>query len=177
MRTKEIRPEKKQLTQDLEELLGAADALFLVSYKGLKVDDFTELRNGLAELQSECHVIPNRLFLRAAGNCGFDQLVEQGLNGDSALITGGSDAAAVAKEVKKFAGTHQALQVKLGTMNGQLLSPAEVDQLAQLPGREILLTQLLGVLQAPARNLAGVCYNRVASIVYALNAYYDKQNQ
>ncbi len=176
MRKKEIRPEKKQLVDDLGRLIGSSEAMFLVSYKGLKVADFSELRNGLAELNSECHVIPNRLFKRAAAECGLDSVAGYPLTGDSALITGGDDAAAVAKAARKFATDHSALQFKLGVLGEQLLDPDEIEQLAKLPGREILLAQLLGVLQAPARNAAGVLYNRLASIVYALDAYYRGRN-
>lgn len=174
MRTKEIRPEKKQLVADLAQLITSSEAMFLVTYKGLKVTDFSELRARLADLQSECHVVPNRLFQRAAAECGLDSVA---LDGDSAMITGGKDAAAVAKAVKKFSADHDALQVKIGALNGQLLNPEEIDQLAKLPAREIMLAQLLGVLQGPSRQVAGVLYNRLASIVYALNAYYTNRSE
>ncbi len=176
MRKKDIRPEKKQLVHDLVGLIGSSETLFLVSYKGLKVEEFSAFRDDLASLQSECHVIPNRLFMRAAAESGLDGVIDPPLAGDSALITGGTDAAAVAKAVRKFGSSHQALQVKLGTVGGQFLSAGDVDMMANLPGREILLAQLLGVMQAPARNAAGVLYNRLASIVYALDEYHNSRS-
>lgn len=175
MTNTEIRPEKIQLVNDIGQLLSSSEALFLVSYKGLNVSDFDELRNELAKLESECHVVPNRLFKRAAAENQMDILAEYPLTGDSALITGGSDFAAVAKSIKKFAGAHPALKVKIGTVDNTVLNPEDVEQLATLPSREILLAQLLGVLQAPARNTVGVMYNRLAGIVYALNAYYQQK--
>lgn len=166
-----MRHEKIQLVNDLSRLINASNNLFLVTYKGLKVADFDDLRTKLAEVDSECHVVPNRLFLRAAAECGLDSLAEYQLKGDSALVTGGSDAAAVAKLIRKFSDAHGALKVKIGCMDGNLLEPEDVEALAKLPGREVLLAQLLGVLQGPSRQLAGVLYNRIASVVYVLNAY------
>ncbi len=166
-----MRHEKVQLVKDLSELLNSSTTLFLVTYKGLAVADFDELRSNLAEQDSECHVVPNRLFLRAAAECGLDALANYELSGDSALVTGGKDAVAVAKAVRKFGDDHDAFKIKVGCMDGDMLAPEEVDALAKLPGREILLAQLLGVLQGPSRQLAGVLHNRVATIVYVLNAY------
>lgn len=170
-----MRHEKIQLVNDLSGLINTSNTLFLVTYKGLTVADFNDLRTKLADVDSECHVVPNRLFLRAAAECGLDSLAEYKLSGDSALITGGSDPVAVAKLIRKFGDAHEALKVKIGYMEGSMLESEAVAELAKLPGREILLAQLLGVLQGPSRQLAGVLHNRVASIVYVLNAY--QQNQ
>lgn len=170
-----MRTEKIQLVKDLGALITSSDALYLVAYKGLDVDDFDDLRTELDKFGSECHVVPNRLFMRAAAECGLDSLAAYDLTGDTALVTGGEDAAAVAKALKAFGRDHDALSVKVGAMDGQRLEASDVAMLAELPNREVLLAQLLGVMQAPARNLAGVMYNRLASIVYVLNAYLHQQ--
>jgi len=172
-----MRAEKKQLVADIATLLTSSDHVFLVSYKGLKVAEFSDFRQGLAKVGAECHVVSNRLLRKAAAAHDLSVLAEAELAGDSAMISGGDDAVAVARAVRDFAKGHEPVSLKLGALEGRLLRPTEVEELAALPSREILLAQLLGVLQAPARNLAGVLYAKTASVVYALQAYMDKKPQ
>jgi large subunit ribosomal protein L10 len=170
-----MRAEKKQLVQDIGTLLTSSGHVIFVSYKGLKVADFSDFRQGLAKVGAECHVIPNRLLRKAAEVHGLTSLAEATLTHDNAMISGGEDAVAVAKVVRDFAKSHDAVNLKIGALDGRLLKSAEIEDLAALPSREILLAQLLGVLQAPARNLVGVLHAKTASVVYALQAYLDKK--
>ena len=168
-----MRPEKTQLVKDIAKLVEPTPHIFLVSYKGLKVAEFDQLRQGLAGMGAECHVVPNRLLKIALADTEFAALGENSMTGDNAIVVGGEDPVAVAKLLRDFAKQHEPLAVKQGGMNGKVLQASEVSDLAGLPGREVLLAQLLGVLQAPSRNVVSVLNQKVASICYVLQAYLD----
>ncbi len=171
-----MRPEKQQLVEDIRQLIEPSPAVFVVTYKGLNSAQFTRVRNELAEQGAQFHVVPNRLLKRAAYECGITALAGYSLEGDSAVIIGGSEVVRVAKKVRDFAKeTQDVMSIKCGFLGGKALNAEEVKQLADLPSREVLLAQLLGVLNAPARNLVGVLYAKKASIVYALNAYLNQK--
>ncbi|MFA4945008.1 MAG: 50S ribosomal protein L10 [Lentisphaeria bacterium] len=170
-----MRSEKLQISKDIQGLLGASDAAFLVSYKGMKVSEFSALRKELRTASSECHVVPNRILRKAAADLGLEGLAAEKTVGETALVAGGLDPARVAKILKQFAKAHPALSFKAGVLDRKLLTKASVEELADLPPREVLLAQLLGVLQAPARNLVSVLNAKAASIVYVLKAIADKK--
>ncbi len=172
-----MRAEKKQLVQDIRGLMGLSTGFFLIGYKGLTAAEFTDLRNRLAALGGECHVVPNRLFKRAAALAGISSLEPVEVAGDNAMICGGHDVAAVAKAVKAYAKENEKAPIRLGVVDGHVLTADQVGELAELPPREVLLAQLLGVLQAPASNLVRVLNAKLASVVYVLNAYLKKKEQ
>lgn len=170
-----MRAEKLQLVQDLGDLMRSSAHVFMMGYQGLSVAEFSELRGKLAGADAECHVIPNRLACKAAESLGLDGLAGFPFAGGNAMVTGGEDAVAVAKVLKAFAKEHSKAEIKGGSLRGKALGAADVTALAELPSREILLAQLLGVLEAPKRNLVGALYAKVASPVYVLQAYLDSK--
>ncbi len=174
---KQMRAEKKQLVLDIQALLEASPDLFLISYKGLTAEDFNELRERLASIGGGCHVVPNRLFRRATLAAGLEALAEAELKEDNALVMGGEDVVAVAKVLKEFAKEHDQVAVRCGVVDGRFCPAEAAAQLADLPPREVLLAQLLGLLEAPAAQLVRVLNAKVASIVYVLNAYLSKKEE
>jgi large subunit ribosomal protein L10 len=170
-----MRAEKTQLVQDLGDLMGSSAHVFMMSYQGLTVAQFSELRGKLAAAGAECHVIPNRLARKAAETVGLDALAKFSFKGDNAMVTGGADAVGVAKVLKTFAKDHDVVEIRGGALSGKSLDGTAVEALADLPPAEILYAQLLGVLQAPSRNLVGVLNAKVASIVYVVQAYLDSK--
>jgi large subunit ribosomal protein L10 len=172
-----MRAEKQQLVQDLQGLIGLSSGMFLIGYKGLTAAEFSDLRTKLAAVGSECHVVPNRLFERAATEAGIESLAEVGLSGDNALICGGADVAAVAKVVKEYSKANAKAPIRMGVLDGNLLTAEQVVAVAELPPKEVLLAQLLGTLQAPASQLVRVLNAKLASVVYVLNAYLKKKEE
>jgi len=172
-----MRPEKHQLVHDICELLAGAPSLFLIAYKGLTVRAFSDLRAALEEAEARCVVVPNRLLKRAAAEAGLDGLAALDLAGDTALVTCGDGPVAVAKVLKEFARNHPEVAFKLGAVQGQLCTAEQAQAIADLPPREVLLAQLLGLLQAPARQLATVLNAKVASIVYVVSAYLKQKEE
>ena len=171
-----MRTEKLQLVKDIGTILKESDFVFFISYKGLKVEDFSELRNKLAEQEAACHVLKNRLILKAASNEGIDDLAKLELTGDTAIVSGTGDAGNIAKVIHTFSKSFDVVEPKFGYMDGAVLSKEDVNVIATLPPREILLSQLLGVLEAPSRNLLGVLHAKSTEILNVLNAYKNKKD-
>lgn len=172
-----MRAEKNQLVQDIAAMLQSSNSFILIHYKGMSVGAFGELRAGLEKVGSECHVVPNRLFKHAAKAAGIDLLEDVSLTGDTALVTPGEDVVGTAKVVKNFAREEEGASFKLSVVDGSLCTAEETATIADLPSKEVLQAQLLGLLQAPAGQLVRVLNASVASIVYVLSAYqHDKEN-
>jgi large subunit ribosomal protein L10 len=169
-----MRVEKTQLVSDIGETMKESDFLFLITYKGLDVARFSELRNLLAEQNADCCVLKNRLIRKAAELNGFDEIAKMELKGDTAMVSGKGDPGVVAKAIATFAKQAEEVAPKSGYLDGALLSASEVEMIADLPPREVLLSQLIGVIQAPARNLVTVLNAKASEIVNVLNAYKNK---
>ncbi len=171
-----MRTEKLQLVKDIGVILNESDFVFLISYKGLKVADFSELRNKLAEQNAGCHVLKNRLIRKAAEHEGIEDFAAMDLIGDTAVVSGSGDPSAVAKVISVFSKDFDVVTPKFGYMDGSLLSHGDVNAIAELPSREVLLAQLLGVLEAPSRNLVGILHTKSSEILNVLNAYKNKKD-
>jgi len=169
-----MRPEKKQLVADIRAMIESPTCYFVVTYRGLTAGDFESFRAELAEVQGECHVVPNRLFSRAAAELGTE-VPKDALVGDSAMVAARGDPVAAARVIRKFGKAHDDVTFKFAVLEGTVCSAEEASGLADLPSREVLLAQFLGVLQAPMGQLVGVLNAKVSSIAYVLNAYLSKQ--
>ena len=171
-----MRPEKANIVSDLSEKLNRSPFLLVTDYQGMKVAQFGELRNRLAPTGAQVHVVKNSFLKRAMTASGLPDLAEQ-LSGQTALVTGEKDVAPVAKVLKTFAAEFKIAAVKIGVVDKSVLSTAEVESLADLPSREVLLAQFLGVLSAPATKLARILNEPAASLARLLNAKAAKEGQ
>ena len=169
-----MRSEKLHLVKYIGTLLTDSDYVYFISYQGLKVKEFSVLRNKLAEVNGECHVLKNALILKAAELSGVSAVASANLTQSTALICGKGDASAAAKIITEFGKTNQAAVVKGGMVEGMYLSVADVDAIASMPSKDVLRAMLLGVLQAPAQNLVGLLNAKAATILNVLNAYKEK---
>lgn len=168
--------EKQAIVAELAEKMKNAAAGVLVDYKGINVADDTKLRRELREAGVEYAVVKNTLTLFAAKQVGFDAL-EPVLNGTTALAVSMDDPVAAAKILSKYAkGADGKFSIKAGFVDGKLISPAEVDNLAKLPSREVLIAQVLGGLNAPISGFANVLNANLRGLVVALNAIAEKKS-
>lgn len=145
--------QKKQIAVEIADKLKASKSTIVVDYLGLTVAEVTELRKQLREAGVEFKVYKNTLTRRAAETAGITGLNEA-LTGPNAIAFSNEDVVAPAKILNSFAKDHEALEIKLGVIEGNVASVEEIKALAELPSREGLLSMLLSVLQAPIRNLA-----------------------
>jgi large subunit ribosomal protein L10 len=172
-----MRAEKKQMVDDIGRMLSASKYVFFVSYKGLTVKDFSNLRTDLAKGASECHVFKNRLIKKAAELNGIKALSDIRLKDDTAVVTGRGDVGVVAKILSDFAKGKDKLAPKCGYLDGSVLSANDIKAISTLPSKDVLRSQLLGVLQAPSRNLANVLYAKLCQIVNVLNNYKEQKEK
>ncbi len=144
---------KKAQVAEVVEVLKSAQTGVIVDYRGLNVEEDTQLRNKLREANVKYFVIKNTLLLRAAKELGLDAL-EEALHGPTAIAVSSEDAVAPAKVLADFAKENDKLELKAGFMDGAVMSLDEVKKLAATPNRETLLAKMLGSMNAPISNLA-----------------------
>jgi large subunit ribosomal protein L10 len=149
------RAEKEQELQDLTAAFKAASTAIVVDYKGLNVPAVTELRNQLRGAKAKYKVVKNTLAIRASKGTPFEAL-EKHFVGTTAVAYTDSDAVALAKALTTFMKGAPALKVKAAVVQGQAIKPAEVTDLASLPGKPELYAKLLFVLQAPMQQFVSV---------------------
>ncbi|KAB7704597.1 50S ribosomal protein L10 [Bacillus aerolatus] len=145
--------QKKQLVNDIADKFKNSASTVVVDYRGLTVSQVTELRKQLREAGVEFKVYKNTLTRRAAETAEISGL-DEFLTGPNAVAFSTEDVIAPAKILNSFAKENEALEIKAGVLEGNLVSAEEVKALAELPSREGLLSMLLSVLQAPMRNFA-----------------------
>lgn len=169
------RQQKADLVSDVSKALKTSKAFFLVDYKGLKVEQVTNLRKKLFPLKGEMKVSRNTLAKRALDEQGVkEESLFGSLVGTNAFVFAFEDAASVAKTIYDFSKDNEALKVKNGFMDGKVLTSSQVNFLATLPAKEVLQSQLLGVLCAPASKLARTLNEVPASFARVLNAQAQK---
>jgi large subunit ribosomal protein L10 len=149
------RAEKQEELQDLEAAFKGTESAILVDYKGLKVPEVTELRRQVRKVQASYKVVKNTLARRALKGTKFEALSEH-FAGTTAVAYAGEDPVALAKVLTTFAKATPALQIKAAVVQGRAIKPAEVTDLASLPGKPELYAKLLFLLQAPMIQLVSV---------------------
>jgi large subunit ribosomal protein L10 len=169
-----MRPEKASIVEDLSSKLNASPFLIVVDYTGLKVDHFAELRKRLSESGAECHVVKNSMLRRAIEQAGWPEITDC-LEGQNAMVTGPSDICAAAKVLKSFAAEFTKPEIRGGVLDRAVLSVEQLVSLADLPPKEVLQAQLLGLLMAPATRLVRVLNEPAASLARLLQAKADKE--
>src|SRR5881296_385187 len=169
-----MRPEKTSIVADLSNKLRSSPFVLVTDYQHMKVADFSELRNRLAPAGAEMHVVKNNFLKRAMADSGFPDVSDQ-LVGQTAVVTGENDVAPVAKIFKIFATEFKIAALKIGFVDRTVLSTTELEMLADLPPREILQAQLLGLLLSPATRFVRLLNEPGAALARLLNAKAEKE--
>jgi large subunit ribosomal protein L10 len=149
------RADKEAELQALEAAFRGADSAILVDYKGLDVPQVTELRRQLRGAKASYRVVKNTLAKRALKGSSFEALSAH-FEGTTAVAYTETDPIALAKTLTTFARTVPKLAIKAAVVQGRPIKPAEVGELAAMPGRPELLAKLLFVLQAPLVQIVSV---------------------
>ncbi|MEY2574716.1 MAG: large subunit ribosomal protein [Verrucomicrobiota bacterium] len=168
-----MRPEKASIVSDLSEKLNRSPFLLVTDYQRMKVDQFGELRNRLAPAGAEVRVVKNSFLKRAMADSGMPDVGDK-LTGQTAIVLGENDVAPIAKILKLFAAEFKIATLKIGVVDKAVLSTSDVEALAELPSREILLSQLLGLLLAPATRLVRVLNEPASAFARLLAAKAEK---
>ena len=147
--------DKQAELQLLEGMFHGADAAILIDYKGINVPQVTELRRELKKASASYKVVKNTLAKRALKGTTYETLAAH-FEGTTAVAYTGGDPVAMAKTLTAFMKGAPTLKIKAAVVQGQAIKPAQVTELANLPGKPELYAKLLFLLQAPATNLVRV---------------------
>ncbi|MDI9485256.1 MAG: 50S ribosomal protein L10 [Bacillota bacterium] len=163
------RPEKVAMVEEIQERFSRTQGMVLTDYRGLNAAEMTALRKELREAGVEFKVFKNTLTTLAAQGAEMNDLV-QFLTGPTAFAFGYDDPVAPAKIISEFAKKHKALEVKGGVVEGKVVGPEGVADLANLPSREVLLSMVMRGMQGPISGMVNVLQGNIRNLVYALEA-------
>jgi large subunit ribosomal protein L10 len=171
-----LNKESKQLVvAELHDKLVRAKAVFLADFRGLNVEKATHLRNELRKSDIEYKVVKNTLLELASRDTDKATLSEH-FTGPTAIALSYADPVAAAKVLSKFAkDQHAVFKLKGGVLTGKPISSAEIQALADLPSREVLLAKMLGSMQAPSSNFVRVLAAVPGGFVRVLNAIREQK--
>ena len=153
MPSEKVLEAKKAQVAEVIEVLKEAQTGVLVDYRGLTVEEDTNLRTKLREANVKYFVMKNTLLLRAAKEVGLEAL-EEALHGPTAIAVSSEDAVAPAKVLADFAKDNEKLEIKSGFMDGAVMSLDEIKKLAATPNMDTLIAKMMGSLNSPISSLA-----------------------
>ena len=162
-------PAKQKEIDSLAHGLQRANLAVLTDYRGLKVSDLQGFRSTLRPMNAEFRVAKNTLTRIAAERVGIVGL-EPMLDGPLAIVLAYDDIVAPAKAVSDFARTSRVLTVKTGLLDGKLIAADDLEELGNLPSREVLLGKLLGLMNSPLQRTVTVLSGPSRSFAYLVNA-------
>lgn len=166
--------EKQKIVEEIKEKFQEAQSAVLVDYRGLNVEEITELRSKLREKGVDYKVYKNTMMRFAAKETGFEGLLEY-LVGPTAVAFGMEDPVEAAKIINNFVKEHDDLEIKAGMVDGKVIDVKEIKNLAELPPKEMLIAKVLGGLNAPIFGFANVLQGTMRGLVYALNGVKEQK--
>lgn len=170
---KEKKVDKKTLkaesVADLTARLKASSTAVLADYRGMTVGQMRDLRSKLRDGGIEMVVVKNTLARRAAKAAGYEPLSTQ-LVGPIAMLFAAEDVSGPARILNDYIRANRKMVIKGGLLEGQVINADSVVELADLPSREVLLSRLLGAMQAPLGNLASVLQAPLSKFARTLDA-------
>lgn len=146
---------KQPIVEEISANIKDAQSVVLVDYRGLTVEQDTQLRKNLREAGVTYKVYKNTFMTRAFKDTAFEGLTQY-LEGPSAVAISSEDATAPARVLSEFAKTANQLEIKAGVVEGIVYDAKGIASIASIPSREVLISKLLGSLQSPITNFARV---------------------
>jgi len=162
-------PEKAVVVSEIRSRIEKGKSMVIAEYRGLNVQEVTQLRKVAREAGVEFKVLKNTLTARAANELNISGL-DKYLEGPNAFAFGYVDPVAPAKVLAGFAKTHDKLNIKGGLLEGKVINADSVRYLADLPAREVLLANVLRGMQAPITGLVTVLNGSLRNLVNVLDA-------
>ena len=170
------REEKTALVEDLKARLGRASLALVSEYKGMTAGEAADVRRKLRAARGEMRVTKNTLVRRAIEGTEYAGLGEK-LGGPVGLILSFEDPIEIAKTVVGFKDLGDKFKLRGGVLGGKPLTPEEIQALATLPPKEVVMAQLLGLLQAPATRLVRLLNEPGSMLARAIDAIGKKNGE
>jgi large subunit ribosomal protein L10 len=168
------RTEKAALIEKIRATAGRASIAVVADFKGMPVEEMTSLRVKLRESGGELLVVKNTLA-RIAFYGGSHDAIKDHFRENCAIALGMHDPVALAKTVTDFAKTSKKFAVRHGSLEGKFLNAGQLEALAKLPGKNELLAQTLGTMNAVPTNFVSLFANIIRGMLYALKAIEEKK--
>jgi large subunit ribosomal protein L10 len=171
------RTQKEGVITDIVDRINRAPAVYLTDFTGLSVKSMTQLRRSLKGSGAEYVVVKNRLAKLAFAETDLPDISDS-FEGPTGMVFGYEDAVAAAKALSDFAKDHDKKPAfKLGIMDNKVLQPEQVYAIAKLPSREVLLSQLVGALEAPMSMLATAMEGKLQEMAGLIDALKAEREQ
>lgn len=170
------RREKELIVEELTEKLEDSKSAILTDYRGLNVEEMTQLRTKLRDAGVEYKVVKNTLAYLAAKEAGCEE-IEEYLVGPTAIAFGVEDPVAPAQVLSDFADEHEDLNIKSGVIEGSIIDAQEVESLADIPDRKVLLGQVAQGMKAPISGLVHCLRDPLNKLVRTLNAVKENKEE
>ena len=168
------REEKQQAVTQLSDTLKDVSLVVATDYRGLTVEEITQLRNELRSVSSEYKVVKNTLLKRATEGTPIEPLHEH-LTGPTAILVSPEDPVGPVKVLVKYLKDYSALSIKGGVLEGKALSADETKELSTLPGRQELLSKVLSLCVSPHVGLLNTLNGIAQKFVRVLHAIEQKK--
>lgn len=170
-----MRAEKISIAEEIKGRLNEADFFIIADYQGLSVMQTEELRTKLAENDARMLVLRNRQFTHVVNELDYEGFSTERIPGPTAMFYGSGDVVETSKVLKAFIKSNAKPVIKLGALQGKMISADDVTQLADLPSLDQMRGILVGTLAAPMTQVVGVMSQKLSSLVYVLNAAKEKK--
>jgi large subunit ribosomal protein L10 len=167
------REQKSAVIDEIAAQITESEAVYAVDYRGISVAQAAELRGKLRDADATLRVVKNTLTIRAADQAGTENLKPL-LAGPTALTFARGDAALAAKAVFEYARTTGLLPFKGGVLNGDALSPEQVQSIARLPARDVLNAQFVNIVASPLTGLVTSLSNLISGLARQLSQVAEK---
>ena len=148
-------------------------AVVLTNYRGLNVAQMSQLRQRLREEKISYNVVKNTMVKLASKGTALETLNDYFV-GPTAIAVSYGDVVPLAKILSEFQKAQPSLEIKAGLIEGRVTSPEEVKALASLPSREVLFAQILGGIQTPPAQVAGVMLSMLQQVLGVIQARVDQ---
>lgn len=164
-----VRAEKQKKVEELQDKISKSKCCVLTEYRGLNVESVNDLRKKIRETGGEYHVVKNTLTEIASKKIGLNGL-ESHLKGPTAIAFGYENESVVARTLFDFGKKFDNFKIKVGVLNGVSVVDANVlKKLSMLPGRDVLLSRLMGSVKGPLFNLVNVLQANLQNMVSVIN--------
>jgi len=166
--------EKSRIVSELQDKFGKAKGIVFTDYRGLNVEELTNLRIALRASAVEFKVVKNTLAKIAAEGTPVN-VAKDIFSGPIGIAIGYDDPVLVVKKVLEYSKTNEKLEIKGGVVEGAVYAPAQIKAISELPPREVLLSMLVGAMQSPLSKLAGLLNSTLTQFMYAMEGLKQKK--
>ncbi|HEX7400896.1 MAG TPA: 50S ribosomal protein L10 [candidate division Zixibacteria bacterium] len=171
-----LKSEKEKTVDDLKEKLALTRSLILTDFRGLNVEELSRLRRDLKKGGAEYRITKNTLIRMAARESGYEAIVDY-LKGPTGLVFSYQDPISPAKVLHEFLLKSDKPKIKTIWLEGKLFGENQLKRLATLPSKEVVLTQIVGGLNAPMANFVGTLQGMLRNLVGVIDAIKETRTQ